>query len=132
MRVGFLGRGWAFPVRLEAGSGRIAQVEEEQDIRESLLIILQTEPGERLMHPEFGAGLRAVLHGVNSAATRALVQHRVKQALIQWEPRIHVDRVLVKTRDQQPNLIDIDIGYTVRRSNTFYNLVYPFYVQEQR
>lgn len=126
----FLGRGWAFPVAVDA-HGAIATAEYEEDIRQAILIILDTDPGERVMRPDFGAGLQALVFEPINTHTLALARHRVEQALILWEPRI--DNVTVKV-DAQPSLgrMNIDIRYRVRTTNTFYNLVYPFYLQEGR
>ena len=126
----FLGRGWAFPVTVD-GAGAIAIAEYEEDIRQAILIILGTDPGERVMRPDFGAGLRALAFEPINTSTIALARHRVEQALILWEPRI--DSIGVEVRAQPTRaLLEIDIRYRVRRTNTFYNLVYPFYLLEGR
>lgn len=124
----FLGRGWAFPFALDT-AGEVGLVELEEDIRQSVLIILQTRPGERAMRPDFGAGLHALAFEPISAATTALVRHRVEQALIAWEPRI--DEIAVNV-SAEPALgrLNIEVRYRVRSTNTFYNLVYPFYLME--
>jgi phage baseplate assembly protein W len=126
----FLGRGFAFPVAVDA-AGRIALAEYEADIRQAIRIILDTDPGERVMRPDFGAGLRALLFEPINTHTLALARHRVEQALILWEPRI--DSITVRV-DAEPKLgrMNIDVRYRVRTTNTFYNLVYPFYLQEGR
>ena len=126
----FLGRGWAFPLDLDE-TGEVRMVGYEDDIRESVRIILDSEPGERVMRPDFGAGLRALAFEPMSAATLALVRHRVEQALIAWEPRI--DTITVDVRADRPaGRLMIDVNYRVRSTNTFYNLVYPFYLMEGR
>ena len=127
---GFLGRGFAFPVAVD-DQGAVALAEYEEDIRQAIRIILDTDPGERVMRPDFGAGLRALLFEPINTQTLALAKHRVEQALILWEPRI--DTIGVKV-DAQPRagILSIDIRYRVRTTNTFYNLVYPFYLQEGR
>ena len=126
----FLGRGWAFPVHADA-QGSIASAEYEEDIRQAIRIILDTDPGERVMRPDFGAGLRALAFEPINTATMALARHRVEQALVLWEPRIDSVGVLVRADPPRGKLF-IDIRYRVRRTNTFYNLVYPFYLQEGR
>src|SRR5438105_3904804 len=124
----FLGTGWAFPVQPDA-MGEVALVADEEDIRQAIRIILSTSPGERVMRPDFGAGLRALLFEPMSSATLALAQHHVEQALIAWEPRI--DSVTVDvTADSPLGRLMIEIHYRVRATNTFYNLVYPFYLME--
>jgi phage baseplate assembly protein W len=124
----FLGRGFAFPVGVDA-RGAMAMAEYEEDIRQAIRIILDTEPGERVMRPDFGAGLRGLLFEPLNSHTLALARHRVEQALVLWEPRIDSVEVLVSA-DPPRGEMTINLRYRVRSTNTFYNLVYPFYVQE--
>lgn len=126
----FLGRGVAFPVTVD-DKGSVVLAQYEEDIHQAIRLILDTDPGERVMRPDFGAGLRALLFEPINTQTIALARHRVEQALILWEPRI--DNIAVKV-DSHPKmgLLNIDIHYRVRTTNTFYNLVYPFYLQEGR
>lgn len=124
----FLGRGWAFPVKPD-GAGHVHLVSEEEDIRQAILLILRTNPGERVMRPDFGAGLNTVIFGVINQSTVALVRHRVEQSLILWEPRIDNIKIQI-TAAPRRGLLEIEIGYRIRATNTFYNLVYPFEVEE--
>jgi phage baseplate assembly protein W len=126
----FLGRGWSFPYDLDP-AGEVQMVELDEDIRQSVGIILGTGLGERVMRPDFGAGLRSLLFEPISAATTALVRHRIEEALINWEPRIDSITVTVRAEPPQGRLM-IEIRYRVRSTNTFYNLVYPFYLMEGR
>jgi uncharacterized protein len=126
----FLGRGWAFPVQPAADD--VVLVEYEEDIRRAIRIILGTAPGERVMRPDFGCGLRQLAFEPLSTTTMALARHRVEEALITWEPRIDLAEVNVTADGGQAGLLLIDIRYRVRATNTFYNLVYPFYLQEGR
>ena len=126
----FLGVGWAFPIAVDP-SGETALAADQEDIRQAIRIILDTDPGERVMRPDFGAGLRALVFEPINTQTLALTRHRVEQALILWEPRI--DNVGVDVRADPPRgRLLIEVRYRVRRTNTFYNLVYPFYLQEGR
>ena len=125
----FLGRGLAFPVALDPATGAIALAEYEEDIRQAIRIILDTEPGERVMRPDFGAGLRGLVFEPINTHTLALARYRVEQALTLWEPRI--DSITVKVSAQPPQgLLQIEVRYRVRSTNTFYNLVYPFYLMQ--
>lgn len=126
----FLGRGLAFPIAVD-GSGAIAMAQYEEDIRQAVRIILDTDPGERVMRPDFGAGLRALVFEPINTHTLALARHRVEQALILWEPRIDSVAVTTQARPRE-GLISIEVRYRVRTTNTFYNLVYPFFMQEGR
>jgi hypothetical protein len=125
----FLGQGWAFPVAPDAG-GEAALVAGVEDVRQAVLLILETEPGERVMRPDFGAGLRRLVFEPINASTMALVRHRVEQALTAWEPRIALDLVEVTAPDAAAGRLDIEIRYRIQATNTFDNLVYPFYLQE--
>ena len=132
----FLGRGWAFPVAPAsdgAGAADVAMAAYDEDVRQAVLLILETEPGERVMRPDFGGGLRALAFEPLNTTTMALVRHRVEQALIAWEPRVAVERVNVRVAGGAvPNRLDIEVAYRVRTTNTFYNLVFPFYLLESR
>jgi phage baseplate assembly protein W len=127
----FLGRGWAFPPAVDA-DGAVDLVAAEEDVREAIRLILATEPGERVMRPDFGCALRGMLFEPISTGTLALIRHRVEQALIAWEPRIDVESVSVSAPDPGGGRVDVAISYRVRATNTFYNLVFPFYLLEGR
>lgn len=128
----FLGVGWSFPVAVDAAGQDVARAEYEEDIRQAIRIILETSPGERVMRPDFGSGLWGMVFEPANYTTLALVKQRVEQALVMWEPRIDVREVTVTVVRPPRNRLDIDIRYQVRATNTFYNLVYPFYLQEGR
>ncbi len=124
-----LGRGWASPARVEA-AGEAALEAGAEKVRQSVRLILGTRRGERVMRPDFGAGLEDFLFEPISTTTAALLGHRVETALVQWEPRIDVTEVRVEVGDRRLGRLDIVIGYRIRTSNTFYNLVYPFFLHE--
>jgi phage baseplate assembly protein W len=128
-RESFLGVGWAFPPRLNA-DGSIAMAVYEEDIRQAIRIILATEPGERQMRPDFGAGLRRFVFEPLSTTLLALIRTRVQEALVDWEPRIDVEEVQTRLDPQDRNLVRIDVTYKVRTTNTLHNLVYPLYLEE--
>ncbi|MBN1657592.1 MAG: GPW/gp25 family protein [Anaerolineae bacterium] len=125
----FLGSGWAFPIQVEP-AGEMAQVANEADIQQSIRIILGTNPGERVMRPDFGAGLNAFVFEPANPATMSRLQNRVEGALVQWEPRIDVLGVTVTRDPANLGRLVIDIDYRVRATNTVTNLVYPFYLEE--
>jgi uncharacterized protein len=124
----FLGRGWKFPVELAAGG--LAYEVEEAKIQESILIILGTARGERVMRPDFGSRLRELVFAPRNSSTTALAAHYVTEALTAWEPRIDVLRVRAEPRGTLDGVLDINIDYRVRATNSEFNLVYPFYLRE--
>jgi len=124
----FLGRGWAYPLA-PAGDG-VEMRAEEALIDQSIRIILGSNPGERVMRPTFGAGLRAFVFEPISTGTLQALRKRVEEALVDWEPRIDVERVTVTADPADPGKVVIDVSYRVRATNTRRNLVYPFYLDE--
>lgn len=123
----FLGKGWKFPVQVD-GTGRIALSRFEDDIREAVRIILLTARGERVMRPEFGAGLHNFVFETMSVTNIGTIQAAVQNALIQWEPRIELLSVSVEADQGEVGKLLINIDYEVRATNTRFNLVFPFYV----
>jgi phage baseplate assembly protein W len=121
-----LGVGWAFPVKPVNGGLTFAYYED--DIERAIPIILLTEPPERPMLPEFGAGLRRFVFEPSSAATWRAMEQAVQRALTDWEPRINVEAVTVTPDTVEPNLLLIEIDFVVRATDTSYNRVYPFYL----
>jgi len=97
-------------------------------VRQAIEVILSTEPGERIMMPTFGCGLRRFLMQPNTVATRTAIQQEVTEALTVGEPRIRLTRVSVEP-DDDPTLVWIDISYVRLVDLTPANLVYPFYLR---
>ena len=127
MDARFIGSGWAYPLRIDAGGG-IALVSREREIEESIRIILGTIPGERPMRPEFGCAIWERVFGSADGTTAAAIVADVRAALERWEPRIRVNDVLISIDDTDHALIYIDIRYSVGEANNPRNLVFPFYV----
>ncbi|HMW69273.1 MAG TPA: GPW/gp25 family protein [Nitrosomonas sp.] len=121
-----LGRGVAFPLQLAGGI--VGTNAYENQVKQSILLILQTTPGERMMRPDFGAGMETLAFEPMSAITTALAQHRIQEALDRFEPRINVLNVTVNTEQSEGKLM-VDIQYRVTRTGSVFNLVYPFYIE---
>jgi len=123
----YIGTGWKFPVQVSA-SGQLTFSAGEQNVEDSIWIILATARGERQMLPRFGCGVHDLVFAPNNPATQGNVAHLVKDALTEWEPRIDVLDVNVDA--PEPNTMLIRVDYRIRSNNTFGNLVYPFYITE--
>ncbi len=106
------GRGIAFPPRLDA-EGRLEWSTGHRSVRESIRIILTTEPGERLMMPSFGAGLRSFLFEPNVPATHRLIEERIQHAMRRWEPRVAVGSIVVASHPDDPVRAIVSITYTL-------------------
>lgn len=124
----FLGRGVSSPMAPDLATRRLEYAEGPSKIEQSIRIIIETEPGERIMRPSFGCGLRRYLMRPNTSATRALIRHDVELGLANFEPRISVNSVLVEAGDD-PSLVLIRIAYVHVRDNRPGNLVFPFYLE---
>ena len=128
MTRSFLGKGVRFPVFIDRAGG-VAMSALEESVRESILIILGTAPGERVYRPTFGCDIHDLLFAPNNMSTAGLAAHYVVEALEKWEPRIeHVSATATPSQDE-PNKLLIDIRYRVRGQNVARNLVYPFYTR---
>lgn len=123
----FVGRGWAFPIHTDS-TGGIALVSHEEELAESIRLILGTAPGERPMRPEFGCGIHEHVFGRADATTAGRVAYDVKAALERWEPRIDVLTVDVSYQHGDTAVMYVDIHYAERETNDRRNLVFPFYV----
>jgi phage baseplate assembly protein W len=128
MEVDFLGVGWTLPVERDA-QGQIEMARYENAVSNSIWMILSTAKGERIMRPDFGCDIHEKVFAPNSLGTIGQIVSDVKDALIEWEPRIDVLDVDAIPDPSQPNVILIQINYQIRTTNNIFNLVYPFYIQ---
>jgi Bacteriophage baseplate protein W len=126
----FLGRGWAMPVALDSRTGLVASVEYEEDIRQSILIILETAPGERVMRPNFGCGIHDLVFTALDTTTLQLIRSTVEEALRRCEARIDILDVTFDEAATSKGQLLIELEYRVRRTNQTGNLVWPFYFRE--
>lgn len=122
-----LGAGLSFPL-VPNREGRLERIDGPEKVRQSIAVILDTEPGERIMLPSFGCGLRRFLMQPNTTATRAQIQREIEQALRNFEPRIALERVDVLP-GEDPALVLARIEYVHVRDGRKDNLVYPFYLE---
>src|ERR1044072_7345640 len=111
------GRGISFPPRVGA-DGRVCWSAGESNVRESIRVILMTEPRERIALPDFGGGLGQFLFEPNSPATRQSVQERIEAALTQWEPRVRVEDVDVQGAPADPSAATATITYKLVATQT--------------
>ena len=108
--INFLGQGPGFPPRVGA-DGRLAWSSGEDNIRDSIRVILMTEPGERLMREEFGCGLRSYLFEPNTVATHQRIREDITRSLDLWEPRIAVEEVNVETDADDSRRVTVTISF---------------------
>jgi uncharacterized protein len=126
----FLGTGWSFPPTFTIGGAEVEMVAGVEDIHQSLQILLSTRLGERVMRDDFGCDLSYVLfEEIDQSLVNSLTRI-VSDAILYHEPRISLDSLDVSESEIQPGLLLISIEYMIRSTNSRFNMVYPFYINE--
>ena len=123
----YLGIGWGYPITPDS-DGEVKYVSQEQKIQQSVLIILGTAKGERLMRPEFGSRLHELVFAPQDASTQGLIKLYVKEALAQWEPRIEVRDVETTSPPGQPEVVLVEIKYQIKDTHDERSIIHPFYI----
>lgn len=123
-----LGSGPEFPTRINQRGG-LAVARGEQKVKQSIISILSTAPGERVMRPDFGCDIHAFVFASLDTTTLSLIRSAVEEALVRWEPRIKLENVRAKPDAERDGWLSISIDYSIRATNSPANLVYPFYLQ---
>lgn len=126
----FLGRGWSFPPEFNNESRAVKMLEDEEDIRSSLQILLSTRPGERIMVPGYGCNLDELLFSPLNLTIKTYVVDLIRTAILYYEPRIDVNKIEIDPTDESHGVLLILIEYTIRATNSRMNMVYPFYIEE--
>lgn len=126
----FLGRGWSFPPEFKKDNNATCMVQEEEDIRQSLHILLETEPGERIHRYDFGCDLKKFVYEPMTVSTQTMMEDVIRTAVLNFEPRITLDEVLFNHEQAAEGILYIELVYTVRSTNNRSNQVYPFYLRE--
>src|SRR5262249_6019721 len=119
----FLGRGWAYPVKFDPQTGSAAEAAYEDDVKQSILIILETSPGERVMRPEFGCGIHDMVFTAIDSAALTRVKASVTDALTKFEARIELNDVRVDPFEAAEGRLLVEVDYRVRSTNQSGNLV---------
>jgi phage baseplate assembly protein W len=125
----FLGRGWAFPPSFDHHSRSVEMVKNEEDIIESLRILLATTPGERPMEPEYGCDLSPLAFQRLDLNLETFMINNIKKAIANHEPRIRVNAIQLATEDKLEGTIGIKVDYTIRATNAAQNMIYPYYLE---
>lgn len=114
--------GFSSPFRINPNTGGVASAAGADKLKENIIHILLTGPGERVMRRDYGAGLRQLVHDPNNEALRAIVQHQIAKAVGRWEPRVAVDEVRVGVVGAA---LVAEIFYVVRRTRQLQSLSVP-------
>jgi uncharacterized protein len=123
----FIGRGWRFPIVPDAGGG-LGYVDGDENVGQSLYLLLSTGWGERIMRPRFGTNARELVFAPGSPANLTALEHSIRNAVRDYEPRVRLTAVTVTPDPEEPERVDVEVAYTVRRTNTRSSVVFPFYL----
>ena len=126
----FLGTGWSFPPTFQRSTAQVEMVSDQADIEQCLQLLLSTSPGERLLHPDFGCNLTQFLFEEVTQTLLTQIKEAIGDAILFYEPRIEVEDIDITENDTHLGLLLISIDYIIVATNSRFNLVYPFYLQE--
>lgn len=126
----FLGTGWSFPPEFKRDTQSVKMIDDEEDIKSSLEILLSTRLGERIMLPDYGCNLDEMLFKPLNLTLKTYVIDLIKTAILYHEPRIDVKKIEIDSTNELEGELLINIDYVVRATNSRKNMVYPFYKTE--
>jgi phage baseplate assembly protein W len=126
----FLGKGLRFPVSINLNGG-VSSSQLEENVRQSLFVILGTAPGERLNRPRYGCRIHDLMFAPNNHVTGALAEVYCEEAIYKFEPRVSKVACVARANRDEPNRLDIRIEYVIAGKNDPRNLVFPFYLKTE-
>jgi uncharacterized protein len=128
IRNDIIGTGVRFPLRPDA-RGRLGYATGQENIEQSLKLLLLTSVRERVMRSSFGSKLRELLFSGGGEQGLRLLESTVAESIRDWEPRVDVLSISATTDPREPSHVIIDLSYSIRATHVRGNLVFPFYVE---
>lgn len=126
----FIGKGWGFPPRFGKQGHTNQMVSGAQEVDQGIEILLRTQIGERMMQQEFGCSLEAYAFEEMNATLLNEIKGNIELAMIKYERRIEVLKVAVTADKAVQGILHIAIDYSIPETNSRYNLVFPYYLEE--
>lgn len=126
----FLGTGWSFPPTFNMHQGKVETVSDEEDIKQSLEILTSTRLGERILLSDYGCGIHALSFQNITVTLLTKLKSIIKKTILLYEPRIDLEEIFFTTPKAEEGVINIQLRYKVRSTNSRLNFVYPFYIKE--
>lgn len=126
----FLGKGLRFPVSVNLNGG-VSTSALEENVRQSIFIILGTAPGERIYRSQFGCRIHDLMFAPNNPLTAARAEIYCEEAIYKYEPRVSKVKCAAHANPDEPNRLDIRIEYVIAGKNDKRNLVFPFYLRHE-
>lgn len=125
----FLGKGWSFPLQFDKAAGNVKMIRDEEDIQNSLLVLLSTRVGERIMQPAYGCNMDVLLFEPINESLISYIKDLVFTAIYYFEPRIDPENVKLEAAETEGTIL-VTVEYKIRSTNSRHNLVFPFYLDE--
>jgi uncharacterized protein len=126
----FLGVGWSFPPTFNKQTGSVGMTEKENDIERSLHILLTTAIGERVMQPKYGCNMDTLVFEPLNTTVKTIMIDKIKRAILFFEPRIDAKKISLNMQNELEGEVLVEIAYIVRATNSRYNFVFPYYINE--
>ncbi|MUG97764.1 hypothetical protein F7734_37835 [Scytonema sp. UIC 10036] len=147
----YLGTGWGFPPTFDQKARSVRLVSAETDICESLQILLSTSFGERVMQPNYGCNLQDLLFESLTPTVTSSIKELVRTAILYYEPRVRLKKIDIKQglenllpdtaqdfiqnlrqqeEERSQGFLQIIVDCIIISTNSRFNFVYPFYLQE--
>lgn len=126
----FLGRGWSFPPDFTLPVAGVAMLEDDADVASSLQILLSTTPGERVMQPLYGCNMSELVFESLDTRIKTLMADKIESAILYFEPRVTLQSVKLDDSMITDGVVLIQVIYVVKTTNSRFNFVFPYYVQE--
>ncbi|HTU01328.1 MAG TPA: GPW/gp25 family protein, partial [Candidatus Sulfotelmatobacter sp.] len=101
-------------------------------VRQAILLLLATRPGERVMRPDYGCDLHRLVFSPNDDTTAGLARHYVQRALERWEPRILILHLDASRVEEEPGRLDVRLEYRVKATQRTEELAFPFSLSGER
>jgi len=125
----FLGTGWSFPPQFNKTTGSVEMLSDEDDIQNSLRVLLCTRVGERIMQPAYGCNMDVLLFEPINVSLLTYVKDLVFTAIYYFEPRVEPQDVTVEATEEEGTVL-VNVEYVTRSTNSRHNLVFPYYLEE--
>ena len=125
----FLGKGWSFPPSFNINGKSTAMLSADDDIKQSLYILLSTAPGERVMRPNFGCGINKMMFDSLNNTSISQMKDLIKMSVLKYEPRVDLIDISVEKVIEE-GYVNFNLEYIITSVNTRSNMVFPFYLVE--
>ncbi|MDO3641553.1 MAG: GPW/gp25 family protein [Mucilaginibacter sp.] len=129
-KIPFVGSGWSFPPRFDKSAKKVEMLTGEADIESSLEILFTTRLGERIMQPTYGCDMQNMVFEAMNLTLKTYLKDMIETAVLYFEPRITLNSTEIDSSMEYEGVLMIKLDYTIRTTNSRYNYVFPFYINE--